>query len=73
MVVKLEVLTVVLIKIHVSCNAHLCYKIIKYVLISQNTTVLAKVVHGVSKLSTTCFGLYIGHHQMASVEAETCS
>jgi hypothetical protein len=39
-------------------------KIIKYVLFSQNTTVLAKVVHGVSTLSTTCFGLYIGHRQV---------
>jgi len=28
------------------------YKIIKYVLISQNTTILAKVVHGISTVST---------------------
>jgi len=27
------------------------------VLISQNTTVLTKVVHAVSTVSTTCFGL----------------
>jgi len=40
------------------------YKIIKCVLIGQNTTVLAKMVHRVSKVSTTCFGLYIDHRQV---------
>ena len=39
-------------------------KIITYVLISQNTTVSAKVVQGVPIVSTTCFGLYIGHRQV---------
>jgi len=34
------------------------------ILISQNTTVLTKVVHGVPTISTTCFGLYIGHYQV---------
>jgi hypothetical protein len=35
-----------------------------YVLISQNTTILAQMVHKVSTMSTTCFGLYIGHGQV---------
>jgi hypothetical protein len=37
----------------------------KIYLISQNTTVLTKVVHAVSTVSTTYFGLYIGHHQVS--------
>jgi len=39
-------------------------KIIKCVLISQNTTVLAQMVHRVPTVSTTCLGLYIGHRQV---------
>jgi hypothetical protein len=39
-------------------------KLIKCVLISQNTTVLAQMVHRVSTVSATCFGLYIGHRQV---------
>ena len=32
--------------------------------IHQNTTELAKMVHRVSTVSTTCFGLYIDHRQV---------
>jgi len=39
-------------------------KITKYVLIGQNATILAIVVYEVSTVSTTCFGLYIGHRQV---------
>jgi hypothetical protein len=37
----------------------------KICIISQNTTVLTQVVYAVSTVSATCFGLYIGHHQVS--------
>jgi hypothetical protein len=41
----------------------LLIKIQNIICISQNTTVLTKVIRAVSTVSTACFGLYIGHRQ----------
>jgi len=48
-------------------------RIIKYVLISQNTTVLAKILHRVSTVSTTCFGFYIGHRHVVDTVDNLCT